>query len=146
MKHTILWLSLVFSVISCQNSAGMIPIVTPNNETIYLELADTPSKRTQGLMFRTDLAYNHGMLFVFSDTQVRTFWMKNTSIPLSIAYIDLQGQVVHIADMHPHTLDLVSSIVPVPYAIEMNQGVLEQFGIRKGTILNIPAALYTNAE
>jgi uncharacterized membrane protein (UPF0127 family) len=74
----------------------IIPIKTPRGAVIYAELADTPIKRAQGLMFRETLPTDHGMLFTFGDTQAWSFWMKNTKLPLDIIWLDPKKKIVHI--------------------------------------------------
>jgi uncharacterized protein len=74
----------------------LIPIKTPKGSLIYAELADTPIKRAQGLMFREQLPPNRGMLFAFGDLQSWSFWMKNTRIPLDIVWMDDKRKIVHI--------------------------------------------------
>ncbi len=90
---------------------------------VRVEVADSPEKRRQGLMFRETLPANEGMLFVFEREQLLSFWMKDTSIPLSIAFITRDGEIADIQDMEP--LDertFHQSPRPALYALEMNQG------------------------
>jgi len=103
---------------------------------IQAEVADTPGERSLGLMNRESLAPNAGMLFVFEEAGVHCFWMRNTLIPLSIAFIDEEGRIVNVADMKP--LDEDSSHCParaVRFALEMSQGWFAQRGIGEGTRL-----------
>jgi uncharacterized protein len=99
---------------------------------IRAEVVDTPETRARGLMYRKSMPDNHGMLFVFSDVESQCFWMKNTIIPLSIAFLDDHGVIVNIADMAPQTEDNHCSEQPVRYAIEMNQGWFAKRNIRAG--------------
>jgi uncharacterized protein len=96
------------------------------------EVAATDAQRMQGLMHRRMLPENRGMLFVFSYSAPQSFWMKNTYIPLSIAFIDENGAIVNIADMKPLTTDSHSSAKPAKYALEMNQGWFAKRGIKAG--------------
>lgn len=89
--------------------------------TLQTEIADTQAKRAKGLMLRTTLGTDAGMLFVFPDNQIRCFWMKNTLIPLSIAYIDNQGKILEIADMFPLDERPVCSKKEARFALEVNQ-------------------------
>jgi uncharacterized membrane protein (UPF0127 family) len=89
---------------------------------IQAEVASTPETRTTGLMFRKTLAPNHGMLFVFDQANIRCFWMRNTFIPLSIAFLQDDGTIVNIADMKPQNDALHCSNKPVRLALEMEQG------------------------
>jgi uncharacterized membrane protein (UPF0127 family) len=109
------------------------------NERITAEIAEKPNDRHRGLMFRESMPENHGMLFLFDEEIVRSFWMKNTPLPLSIAYADASGTIVHIADMEPHSERLVSSQRPARYALEMNQGWFRRHGVYAGdAIRGIP--------
>jgi len=103
-----------------------------NNQKIIVEVADTESKRSKGLMFRKKLDKDTGMLFVFDKSEIVHFWMKNTFIPLSIAFIDTNYRIVHIDDMEPLTLTLHSSIFPVKYALEVKKGWFDEHNIKIG--------------
>jgi uncharacterized membrane protein (UPF0127 family) len=111
---------------------------------MQVELASTPSQRQQGLMYRDALAANDGMLFVFPFDQQLSFWMRNTKIPLSIAFIDSTGVIVDIQDMQPlDDQNFHLSPGPVRYALEVNQGWFGQNGIAVGdtVTLNLPSDL-----
>lgn len=99
---------------------------------IRAEVVDAPETRARGLMYRKSMPANHGMLFVFPDVARQCFWMKNTLIPLSIAFLDDHGAIVNIADMQPQTEDNHCSERPVRYALEMNQGWFAAKNIRPG--------------
>lgn len=99
---------------------------------IHAEVVDTPETRARGLMYRKSMPDNRGMLFVFSFTERQCFWMKNTLIPLSIAFLDDHGVIVNIADMQPQTEDNHCSEQPVRYALEVNQGWFAKRHIRPG--------------
>lgn len=116
-------------------SKTAITTITVNKQPIAVEIARTPSERSIGLMHRDHLAANEGMLFVFEHTARHCFWMKNTLIPLSIAFIDEQGKVINIRDMQAHSLESHCPDLPVTYALEMNQGWFERHDISAGTIL-----------
>jgi uncharacterized protein len=102
---------------------------------IHAELADDFASRMQGLMYRTALAPNGGMLFVFDEPGVQCMWMKNTLIPLSVAFLGDDGDIINIADMQPQTEDAHCAARPARYALEMKQGWFAQRGIRPGTQL-----------
>lgn len=89
---------------------------------VEVEVADDDAERQHGLMGRKSLPADHGMLFVFPDSAERRFWMKDTPLPLSIAYIDAGGRIVHLADMQPFDTTPVPSGYPAMYALEMAQG------------------------
>jgi len=107
--------------------------------SILVEIADTPFLRNKGLMFRQSIPENSGMLFSFPDNSQRSFWMKNTNIPLSIAFIDEQGSIKNIERMKPHCLEPIYSIGLAPYALEMNEGWFNRNGFTIGSrVLNLP--------
>ena len=117
-----------------QLSAGM--------HLIQAEVAATDPQRQQGLMFREKMASNAGMVFVFDAPATQCMWMKNTLLPLSVAFIDAKGKIVNIEDMQARTLESHCSTkaVPVRYALEMNLGWFKQKNIKPGmNIGNLPA-------
>ena len=107
---------------------------------VELEVADTDAERQMGLMGRSVLPEDAGMLFVFEGEQTLSFWMKDTLVPLSIAYIDAQGRVVDIQNMQP--LDDVPphyvSAEPAKYALEVKQGFFEERGVTVGDTVELP--------
>ena len=103
---------------------------------IRAEVANTEATRRDGLMFRKELPGNDGMLFVFEQPDVQCFWMRNTLLPLSIAFIADDGTIVNIEDMAPQTEDPHCAKKPVRYALEMAQGWFEQHGIKAGKKLD----------
>ncbi|TVQ24817.1 MAG: DUF192 domain-containing protein [Spirochaetaceae bacterium] len=103
-----------------------------------VEIADTDDSRRLGLMHRESLPEGQGMLFVFEQDQRLSFWMKNTHIPLSIAYISSDGIIREIHDMTPLSLDAIRSSRSVRYALEVNQGAFEAAGIEPGDRVVLP--------
>jgi uncharacterized membrane protein (UPF0127 family) len=99
------------------------------------EVASTDPDRMQGLMHRRMLPENRGMLFVFPNVAYHGMWMKNTFIPLSVAFIDDKGVIINIEDMQPHTLDGHNAKKPARYALEMNLGWFRKHGISPGAKL-----------
>ena len=99
---------------------------------IQAEVAATDATRSRGLMYRKELAPNHGMLFVFEQANMQCFWMRNTLLPLSIAFILDDGTVTNIADMAPMTENSHCSTAPVRYTLEMEQGWFAKRGITAG--------------
>ncbi|MGL6112606.1 MAG: DUF192 domain-containing protein [Rubrivivax sp.] len=99
---------------------------------IRAEVARTPLQTQTGMMFRRDMASHEGMLFVFEGLSKRCFWMKNTLLPLSIAFIADDGSIVDLADMQPQSESSHCSSQPVRYALEMNQGWFAKRGIKTG--------------
>jgi len=100
---------------------------------IVAELAVTAQHQATGMMFRTQMGVSEGMLFVNDDAGVRCFWMRNTLIPLSIAFIDAQGRILNIAEMQPKSDATHCSDGPARYALEMNAGWFAQRKIKPGT-------------
>lgn len=101
-------------------------------DTILAEIADTPETRERGLMFRNELGEKEGMLFIFEDEAVRSFWMRNTFIPLDIAFIDRTLRILDIQQMEPESEELHTSSGPAMYALEVPQGTLAARGIAVG--------------
>ncbi|MDR1929946.1 MAG: DUF192 domain-containing protein [Treponema sp.] len=99
------------------------------------EIARTDEERSAGLMFRKALPGGRGMLFVFDRDQVLSFWMKNTLIPLSIAFISYDGTIQEIRDMYPQDLSSVHSSRSVRYALEVPQGWFAESGIKAGDLV-----------
>jgi uncharacterized protein len=99
-------------------------------------VAQTIDQRMIGLMFRKEMPQHEGMLFVFEQPSQQCFWMKNTVLALSAAFIDDDGTVVNVEDMKPQTLESHCSAKPVRYVLEMNQGWFAKKGIKPGTRLN----------
>jgi uncharacterized membrane protein (UPF0127 family) len=101
-------------------------------DTVEAEVARTPEERERGLMFRETLAKGEGMLFVFPDTQYRSFWMKDTFIPLDIAYLDADLKIVDILPMEPQTTEPQASTRPAMFALEVPRGWFAEEGIAVG--------------
>jgi hypothetical protein len=114
--------------------------LTIGSATVSVEIADDPAEREHGLMKRDTLGADQGMLFVYPDERPRNFWMKDTSLPLSIAYLDAQGRIVRIADMTPFDTSTVPSVRPAMYALEVNQGWFTRHGVQVGaSVKGVPA-------
>jgi len=107
-------------------------------ETFTLEVADTPKKQQLGLMHRKSMPQDRGMLFVFPEEEERSFWMKNTLIPLDIVYLDAGGKVVSVKQMKPLDETSVPSDGPAKYAVELNEGAAKRAGVAAGDVLAIP--------
>jgi len=99
---------------------------------IEAEVAATPDHRMLGLMKRRSMPANHGMLFIFTELQRHCMWMKNTLLPLSVAFLDEQGRILNIEDMKPQTEDNHCAAQPAAFALEMNHGWFRQKGIGPG--------------
>ena len=103
---------------------------------IQAEVASTPASRQLGLMHRVYLPAEHGMLFVFENKELHCFWMRNTKIPLSIAFIGDDGKIVNIEEMQPMSDDNHCPAAPVRYALEMNQGWFSKKGLNAGNVIS----------
>ncbi len=103
-----------------------------NARHVKAEVARTPSERQTGLMHRKTLPAQQGMLFVYPHSDSHCMWMKNTLIPLSVAFIDARGRILNIEDMQPGTRDYHCSVSPAQYALEMNLGWFHGNGIKSG--------------
>ena len=104
---------------------------------LSVEIADTSYARDQGLMFRDSLEDDSGMIFIFPDCGIRGFWMKNTKIPLSIAFVDESGKILNIENMSPYDINTKYSKGPAKYAIEVNIGWFDNKGISPGDLVTI---------
>lgn len=130
------WAVLAFS----QNQAPHFTKekIQVGRHSIVVEVADEPSELSHGLMFRKTLEPDQGMLFVFPDEAVRGFWMKNTFIPLSIAFFNRSGKLIDIQDMAPvvseiqEKVPLYQSKGPAQFALEMPQGWFRKKGVKPG--------------
>jgi len=111
-----------------------IPLYIKDTE-ILVEVAKSPEERAKGLMNRKHLGKDEGMLFIFEMEDYHGFWMKNTLIPLSIAFIDKERKIVSVAAMKPLTLESHDPPRPILYALEMNKGWFAAHGIKAGDIV-----------
>jgi len=120
-----------------QGTPQQLPTIRLNAgiHNIQAEVARTPEQRSTGLMHRPTMGANQGMLFAFDQAAEQCFWMKNTLLPLSIAFLADDGSVVNIEDMQPQTLNGHCSKKPVRYALEMNLGWFAKRGIKPGAKL-----------
>ena len=119
--------------------------VSINLHVLVVELAATPQSRACGLSNRTALNENHGMLFVYPGSGLRTFWMKDTWIPLSIAFLDDSGKIINIEIMSPdQTEERYHSSMPATYALEVNQGWFRLHGIKAGDRVEMKYRLQDN--
>jgi len=125
----LLWISIAHS-----QSLLKIPLYIKSRE-ISVEVAKTPEERAHGLMGRKDLGKDEGMLFVFETEDYHGFWMKDTHVPLSIAFIDKECRIVRITDMKPRTLESHIPPQPILYALEMKRGWFSIHGIKVGDVI-----------
>ncbi|MBR4159390.1 MAG: DUF192 domain-containing protein [Spirochaetia bacterium] len=129
----LLLLLVGFALISCNKDKNLqTQVIKINQWEITVETADTLESQEKGLMGRESMDEDHGMLFVYERDAKKSFWMKNTKIPLSIAYIAADGTIREIYDMEPLSTRTVDSRYSVRYALEVNQGAFERHGIKAG--------------
>ena len=137
------WGLLIAGYVSAQNAPQprLATIdLTAGMYVIQAEVAQTHREQSIGLMHRQKMADNEGMLFVYENAQIRCYWMRNTLIPLTIAFIDDDGAIINLKDMQPLDERSHCSIKPARFALEMNQGWFDQRGIKPGfKIRGLPA-------
>ena len=136
MKNALL---LVAALLATAARAQQPPLPTvqlaAGMHAIRAEVADGMDSRMQGLMFRKSMSANDGMLFVFEESTKHCMWMKNTLIPLAVAFIDDAGTIVTVLEMQPHDETSRCATQPARYALEMNKGWFAQRGIKAGAKL-----------
>lgn len=127
-------LALSFALFTSLAGAQQLPLMelTAGFHRIEAEVAANNAARMQGLMNRKTMATQRGMLFVFDRNAQHCMWMKNTFLPLSVAFIDETGKILNIEDMQPHSEDNHCAAQPARYALEMNVGWFAQHGIKRG--------------
>ncbi len=128
---------LLFAALAAAPAFAQHPLAQLNAgmHLIRAEVVSDPGTRAQGLMYRKGMPQNAGMLFIFDEAEVHCMWMKNTLIPLSVAFIDDRGAIVNIADMEPQTEASHCAAQPVRYALEMNRGWFAARGVKPGSRL-----------
>jgi uncharacterized membrane protein (UPF0127 family) len=127
-----------FTLPAIANDQSRLPVLTLNIgiHLIQAEAAIEDQERAQGLMFRKKMGPNEGMVFRFNRTDQVCMWMKNTLLPLSVAFIDEGGSIINIEDMRPETLDAHCAKKPARFALEMNQGWFKGKSIKPGSIVS----------
>jgi len=141
MKKSFALAALLLAAAACAQEPQMnLPRVqlTAGMHVIDAQVAATNEQRMTGLMHRREMPQHEGMLFVFEVPAQQCFWMKNTLLPLSTAFVADDGTIVNIADMQPQTLDSHCSTRPVRYVLEMNKGWFAKRGIKAGAKLGGP--------
>jgi uncharacterized membrane protein (UPF0127 family) len=123
---------------AAQDAQMNLPRVTlsAGMHQIDAQVAQTPEQRSTGLMFRKEMPQHEGMLFAFEQPSVQCFWMKNTFLPLTAAFVADDGTLVNLEDMKPHSTDSHCSEKPVRYVLEMNRGWFAKKGIKPGMKLS----------
>jgi len=127
-----LFLILIFS----QSAVALEVYFKSASKSLDVEIANSDAKRRQGLMHRKDLAKDHGMLFLWPQSNTRCMWMKNTSLPLSVAYLSNDGVIQEIYNMVPFSEDSVCSTDSTRIALEVNAGWFKENGIAVGDKLD----------
>lgn len=127
-------LVLAFCLVQASIARAEFPVVElgAGLYRIEAELAHTDPNRQKGLMHRQAMPMHRGMVFVFTQDARHCMWMKNTFIPLSVAFMDREGQILNIEDMKPHTEDSHCAAGPARFALEMNKGWFAERGIAQG--------------
>lgn len=123
---------LAVSSLAWADAGPRMATVKVGTHALRVEVVSTDADRAKGLMHRTSLGANDGMLFVFDEPAYHSMWMKNTLIPLSVAFIDAQGVILNILDMEPHTETPNMSAGPSIYAIETNKGWFAGKNVKAG--------------
>ena len=130
----------LFLLLATLSGAALAELPTVKLSTgmhlIRAEVADSMGTRMEGLMHRKSMPQGSGMVFVFEENAPHCMWMKNTLIPLSVAFIDESGAIINIADMQPHSEQSHCAARPARYALEMNKGWFAQRGIKPGARLS----------
>ena len=134
IEGTLFILFLLWIPVSHSQSMLRIPLYIHDRE-IWVEVAQTPEAQSYGLKGRKHLGKDEGMLFIFETEDYHGFWMKDTLLPLSIAFIDKDGRIVWITDMKPLTSDSHVPPRPILYALEMNKGWFSSHGVKVGDII-----------
>ncbi len=121
-----------------QQTPTDMPVTTLNVgiNAIHAEVASNDPDRERGLMFRTALGSNQGMVFLFDRADMECMWMKNTLIPLSVAFMDDNGKILNIEDMQPKTENNHCAKAPARYALEMNLGWFTAHGVKPGVVID----------
>src|SRR5258706_16448659 len=136
MKRTLRFLG-ASAWLAASAASAQLPVLelSAGIHLIRAEVAYTVETRAQGLMFRKHLGSNEGMFFVFPQSEPYCMWMKNTLIPLSVAFLDEKGKIVSISDMQPQTETSHCAAAPAKFALEMPAGLFAQKGIKSGATI-----------
>ena len=140
MRAAALWLLCAAVPAAMAASAADRVTIDANGHRILAEVADTPDARDRGLMFRTAMPADHGMLFVYPNDARHCMWMRNTYVPLSVAFLDEHGRVINTDEMVPRTDTSHCAAGPARFVLEMPAGWFLQHGVGGGTRLNFTVA------
>lgn len=117
----------------------LVVVTGAGERSFTVEVADDGAERSAGLMFREDMADDHGMLFVFQQTRAVAFWMKNTPMPLDLIFIGQDGRIRAIKKGEPQSLAVIAPAEPVRFVLELKAGTAARDGIRNGDLVRHPA-------
>lgn len=138
MRHIFL---LFFASVICSSCVARDPYVVLKGERFTVEIAETQEKQALGLMFRDSMPQDHGMLFLFPNEGIRSFWMKNTRIPLDIFYFDKDLALVSVSENTPpcrtQRCPGYPSAAPAKYVLELNSGKATDLGVKVGDTLEL---------
>jgi uncharacterized membrane protein (UPF0127 family) len=135
LKMAVVAMVLAGTAAFAQDAPQQLPAIrlSTGMHVLQVQVAQTPEQQATGLMFRKTVGTNEGMLFIFDERRQQCFWMKNTLLPLSVAFVDDDGNIVNIDDMKPQTLESHCSTRPVRFVLEMNVGWFDKRGIKAGS-------------
>ncbi len=129
------WLLSLVILVFFNGEVTASKVINIDNFLSKMEIANNYSKRKKGLMYRDNIEKDFGMLFVWDEEEIQCMWMKNTSIPLSVAFIKKEGEILDIFDLYPFSTLSVCSTDKVKYALEVNRGWFEEKAINRGDTL-----------
>tara|TARA_B100001057_G_C22800300_1_gene931264 strand:+ start:281 stop:718 length:438 start_codon:yes stop_codon:yes gene_type:complete len=132
------WLLSLVILVFFNSEVTASKVINIDNFLSKMEIANNYSKRKKGLMYRDNIEKDFGMLFVWDEVEIQCMWMKNTSIPLSVAFIKKEGEILDIFDLYPFSTLSVCSTDKVKYALEVNRGWFEEKAINRGDTLISP--------
>lgn len=134
MLRIAFFVSLVAMSVTALAQQPQLPIIelSAGMHRIEAEVAATPESRQIGMMLRTNMPPQRGMLFVFTEVAPHCMWMRNTLLPLSVAFLDERGKIINVADMQPRTENNHCAVQPARYALEMNLGWFKSRGLGAG--------------
>lgn len=141
MSAPVRTLVILVALLCCVSCAAGQPWVGLKGQKFIVEIADTPDQHALGLMFRDQMPENHGMLFIFNRESPRSFWMKNTRIPLDIMYFDADLALVSMSENTPpcrvRACPAYPSEGPAQYVLELNAGKASELGVQRGDKLEL---------
>jgi uncharacterized membrane protein (UPF0127 family) len=141
-RFAALWLTLFLCGCNADPPSNLATVqMKLGDKSFTLEVADSTESRSYGLMRRDSMSADHGMLFVFGEEEPRSFWMKNTRIPLDIIFLDHAGKVVSVKQMKPYDVNGTPSDGPATYAIELNKDAATSANVKPGMTIALPQGL-----